>query len=189
MITLAFIVQVLQQLGVNYRSSSIVVDDTQDEETAKQTITSAYETGDVLRAGVRAPDAPELRVLSGSPTTTTRLFDIFHSTHHTVLFLLHGTGSDVEANIPPVLDVLSRLQTGVVRTVVIYAKGSTLDNNDTVKRADIVMEDRAGHAFDAYGSEEGESRIVVVRPDGYIGAIVKDAEGVKRYLRKVFVGF
>lgn len=106
-----------------------------------------------------------------------------------MLFLLHGTGSDVEANIPPVLDVLSRLQTGVVRTVVIYAKGSTLDNNDTVKRADIVMEDRAGHAFDAYGSEEGESRIVVVRPDGYIGAIVKDAEGVKRYLRKVFVGF
>lgn len=182
-------VQVLQQLGVNYRSSSIVVDDTQDEETEKQTVTSAYETDDVLRGGVRAPDAPELRVLHSSSATTTRLFDIFHSTHHTVLFLLPKTDSDATVEMPAVLDSLARLQVGAARTVAIYAKGSAPKNDSPASRTDLVLEDHAGHAFDAYGSKEGEARIVIVRPDGYVGAIVKGAEGVRRYLGKVFVGF
>lgn len=180
----------MKQLGVNYRSSSIVVDDTQDEETAKQTVTSAYETDGVLRGGVRAPDAPQLRVLHGdSATTTTRLFDIYCSTHHTVLFLLPNAASDAAAEISAVHDLLARLPTGTVRTVVIYAQRSSPDSDKIGGWIDVVLEDQAGHAFDAYGSEEGEFRIVVVRPDGYVGAIVKGAEGVRKYFGKVFVGF
>ena len=53
-------------------------------------------------------------------------------------------------------------------------------------RADIVV-DAAGHAYWAYLTAKGETRVVVVRPDGVAGAIVRGAEGVKAYVEKIFV--
>lgn len=49
-----------------------------------------------------------------------------------------------------------------------------------------VLIDQAGHAYRGYVVEEGEIEIVVVRPDGVVGAIVRGAAGLERYFEGVF---
>jgi len=51
----------------------------------------------------------------------------------------------------------------------------------------MVLEDTKGHASASYHSElQGGCDIVVVRPDGIIGAVVRGAEGVERYFGRIF---
>ena len=50
-----------------------------------------------------------------------------------------------------------------------------------------VFEDCDGHAYDAYKGAEGANGIVIIRPDGVTGAIVKDVDWVERYFRAIFV--
>ncbi|KAI5982022.1 hypothetical protein EDC04DRAFT_1900040 [Pisolithus marmoratus] len=91
-------------LGVNYRTSPIIVDEFISTPTSgAAAVYSAYgETQEgILRAGDLAPDAPGLvPVISPGHTSVnirsgpqsnemagrTRMFDIFASTHHTVIF-------------------------------------------------------------------------------------------------------
>lgn len=49
--------------------------------------------------------------------------------------------------------------------------------------ADLKFEDRMGHAREAYAVGH---RIVVVRPDGIVGAIVHGEDGLKRYFGGIF---
>lgn len=179
--------QVLHQLGVNYRSSSVVVDDFQDKTEVIQTVTSAYETDGVLRAGCRAPEAPELRVLQGptSNVTPMRLFDIFRATYHTVLFFLPRAEDNGPADVNAVLDLFARLGPDASRSVAIYPKDMFPAAN-TSPRFSFVVEDQAGHAFEGYAVVPGEVRIVVVRPDGYVGAMAKGISGIKEYTGNVF---
>ena len=67
----------LNMLGVNYRTSPIVVDEFTNAEPV-----NAYRVLDEgeLVAGDRAPDAPGLVVLAGGAET--RLFDVFSPTYH-----------------------------------------------------------------------------------------------------------
>ena len=60
------------------------------------------------------------------------------------------------------------------------------ESSAVTSRADVVV-DSVGHAYRAYLTEKGEKRVVVVRPDGVAGAIVRGAEGVRAYIEKVFV--
>jgi hypothetical protein len=46
--------------------------------------------------------------------------------------------------------------------------------------------DRDGYAHSAYLVEKDKANIVVVRPDGFIGAIVMDAAGMQRYFTNIF---
>lgn len=170
---------ILYQLGVNYRSSSIVLDEFQEEDPAKATVTSPYESDGVLRAGDRAPDAPHL--LNVRTQKETAVFDIFRPFLHTVLLLKTVDGDD--ADVGNTSKYVGNLPHGVLQTVVIYAKGTHASSS--VIDADLVLEDRLGHAFDAY-SHKGQSRIVIVRPDGYVGAIARGVEGVQQYFSKVF---
>jgi hypothetical protein len=50
------------------------------------------------------------------------------------------------------------------------------------------LEDREGHAYAGYtgGMAEGEASIVMVRPDGMIGAVVSEAQDIERYRKLIF---
>lgn len=151
---------ITNQLGVNYRSSSIVVDEFQDAEMETSTVTSAYESGDILRAGARAPEVPHLLDLSRFERTLS-LLDILKPDVHTILVLCSGSGA--ESNAVGVVEYLRGLPTGIVQPTIIVPKGSdTLSHLPNVK---FVLRDTEGLAFQAYGAVEGEERAIVILPD------------------------
>jgi hypothetical protein len=156
--------QKLTMLGVNCRWSPIVID-----EVTKAELVNAYRVLDetTLVAGDRAPDAPGLTVVkAGAQVSETRFFDLFKATYHTVLVFGPDVGSTED-----IIGVLSSYSRDIIRTV--------------ASEVDVVV-DAAGHAYRAYLTEKGEKKVVVVRPDGVAGAIVRGAEGVKAYLGKIF---
>ena len=163
----------LNMLGVNYRTSSIVVDEFTNAEPV-----NAYRVIDEgeLVAGDRAPDAPGL--IPTANGAETRLFDVFSATYHTVLVFTPDASATTD-----ILEVLRRYPEGVVRPVIVLPQGS---NTTTVGQVDVVVDD-GGHAYRAYLAVKGEQKVVVVRPDGVVGAIVHGAEGVGAYFGKIFV--
>ncbi|KAJ3571819.1 hypothetical protein NP233_g3493 [Leucocoprinus birnbaumii] len=194
----------LLQLGVNYRWSSIVLDERRAIEDREEADTyrsylADYEyfvqgqqeaINDIgvdsygssvdghLRAGDRAPDASDLvdRSATSLFRTTYTLFQIFGSSYHTVLIFSNL------ANPTPILALCKLYPTGTVRSVIVTPRGRPASDAD-VQNADMVLEDSNGYAHDAYimGNSCG---IVVVRPDGAVGAIVQD----RRWLHKYFLG-
>ena len=175
----------LHQLGVNYRWSSIVVDQSTDSDTGPgaREAHSAYdvEAGGLLGAGDRAPDAPGLVKVNfdnQKSSESTRLFKLLSPTYHTVL--IFAEAADVHAT----LQAIARFPKDIVQTVVLLRAGTTNTIQDV---ACDVFEDRDGHAYDAYKGAEGPNGIVVIRPDGVTGAIVKDVDWVERYFGTVFV--
>ncbi|KAI5982314.1 FAD binding domain-containing protein [Pisolithus albus] len=199
----------LYMLGVNYRSSPIVV----DEFAPAQEVSDAYREiqEGVLRAGDRAPDAPGLvpiitpnraphLISSGSqsavpPSTgmggSTRMFDIIGSTHHTVIIFAPALA------VPAVRSILVTLQRVVPRelvTRVVVLPGSasepdshleTSSEGDQAIEAEVLV-DHAGHAYRGYIVESQEVKVVVVRPDGVVGAIVRGVTGLEQYFEGVF---
>ncbi|KAJ7754143.1 FAD binding domain-containing protein [Mycena maculata] len=169
----------LSMLGVNYAGSSIVL----EGEGASRAGSDAYtkvEGGRVL-AAYRAPDAPGL-VRVGSADAPTTLFAIFCATAHSVLVF----GGDAAAR-TSVADVVARLPKDSAQLVVLLQQGATSGVESEVSAGATVLEDRAWHAYRGYGLDAGELTIVVVRPDGVVGAVVSAAEGVETYFRKIFV--
>jgi 2-polyprenyl-6-methoxyphenol hydroxylase-like FAD-dependent oxidoreductase len=160
----------LDMLGVNYRFSPIVRDEF--SEAGPVSSYRVLEEG-VLAAGDRAPDAPELRV--GADGGATSLFAVFSPKQHTVLVF----GPDV-ASATDILGTLSTYPRAPVRLVVVLPQGSAASEVD-------VLVDEAGHAYRGYLAERGDRRVVVVRPDGVVGAMVRGAEGVTAYFEKIFV--
>ncbi|CCM01288.1 uncharacterized protein FIBRA_03337 [Fibroporia radiculosa] len=168
----------LKQLGINCRWSSIVVDErhssTSEEEREPL---DAYSGDGILRAGDRAPDAPGLVGASASTNAeTTSLFRVFKPSHHTVLLF-----SAEPTKVAPALDALKGYPEEVICTMVIYPKDAT-----AVDGAEQNFMDRDGHAFAGYGVSADETIIVVVRPDGVVGCVVRGVEGLKTYFRGVF---
>ncbi|KAF9230311.1 FAD binding domain-containing protein [Melanogaster broomeanus] len=163
----------LDMLGINYRFSPIV-----REEFSADGPVSAYrvlEEG-VLVAGDRAPDAPRLRL--GADDGATSLFAVFSPKRHTVLVF----GPDV-ASAADILDALSTYPRAALHSVVVLPQASGTAATSEVD----VLVDEAGHAYRGYLAAKGERRVVVVRPDGVVGAIVRGAEGVTAYFEKIFV--
>lgn len=162
----------LRQLGVNYRASPVIVDETPigEEETI-----DPYRSGNdsTIRGGDRAPDAPGL-VFASDSTCKTSLFDVFGSSFHTVLVF-----SDENA---AVLDTLKCYPAGTVKSVVIVPHQPT-----GAILADYVLIDGDGYAYKHYNIAAKSTKVVVVRPDGIIGALVSGVEGLKRYFKEVFV--
>ncbi|KAK0421799.1 hypothetical protein EV421DRAFT_1915109 [Armillaria borealis] len=130
-----------------------------DEEGTPESV-DPYRSGEggALRAGDRAPDAPGLLYCPRDEKTC--LFDIFRTSYHTVLIFPAGTVKSVvilQQNAAPVVD------------------GSP---------ADFVLTDGDGYARKHYNDRDG---IVVVRPDGMIGALVGGVDGLKRYFKGIFL--
>ncbi|KAK0239289.1 FAD binding domain-containing protein [Armillaria nabsnona] len=161
----------LYQFGVNYRGSPIVI----DEEGTPESV-DPYRSGEggPLRAGDRAPDAPGLVSSQGEKTS---LFDIFHTSYHTVLIF---AGADLE--IKAILDLLKVYPAGAVKSVVILHQNAApaVDGSPP----DFVLADGDGYARKHYNDRDG---IVVVRPDGMIGALVGGVDGLKRYFKGIFL--
>ncbi|KAI6033343.1 FAD binding domain-containing protein [Pisolithus marmoratus] len=200
----------MYMLGVNYRTSPIVIDD-----SGMPAVQKAYgeiQEG-ILRAGDRAPDAPGLvsvitanhgphRTSRGSRSAvslssgmagSTRMFDTFASTHHTVIIFTPTLAA------PLVQSVLATLQQVVPkelvkRVVVLPGSPSELDghvesrmSSEEDQAIDIeVLVDQAGQAYRGYIVEKQETKVVVVRPDGVAGAVVRDVTGLTQYFEGVF---
>jgi len=56
-----------------------------------------------------------------------------------------------------------------------------------IRDADFVLEDRDGHAHDAYAPGQ-ICGVVVIRPDGMVGAIVQDEQWLHKYFMGIFFG-
>ncbi|KAI6108290.1 FAD binding domain-containing protein [Pisolithus sp. B1] len=201
-------------LGVNYRSSPIVVDEfaLTSEASVAHSAYGEIQEG-ILRAGDRAPDAPGLvsvttlnraqRLVSsgsysavslpGGVVGSTRMFDIFTSTHHTVIIFAPTSV------VPVVQPILVTLQEAVSKQLVqrvVVLPGSHPEPGGHVESrtssgegetVDVkVLVDQVGRAYRGYVVEEGEIKVVVVRPDGVVGAIVRGVAGLVRYFEGVF---
>ncbi|KZT05380.1 monooxygenase [Laetiporus sulphureus 93-53] len=178
----------LNQLGVNYCWSSIVVDERTPctAEEKAELIDSAYGGGEGIRAGDRAPDAPGLLVIHerekvDDEHNITSLFHIFRPGSHTAL--IFSAESD---SIGSVLKATELYPEGLVRSVVVLPQ--TAPECADVQSADLLLSDGSGHAYEGYAVSptRGGLTIVIVRPDGVIGGIVLGVDGLKEYFRNVF---
>lgn len=164
----------LSMLGINYRGSSIILEDT-DTAVPDGGAYARPEAGRVV-PGYRAPDAPGL-VEPGS-TVPTRLFAVFGTAFHTVLVFGGDTASHVSVG-----EILRRFPDGVVLSLLLSPAGTNLPNSGLNK----VLEDRDGHAYAGYGAVLDKLTVVVVRPDGVVGAVVSEVKGIEEYFRLIFV--
>ncbi|KAJ7696576.1 FAD binding domain-containing protein [Mycena rosella] len=166
----------LSMLSINYRWSSIVVDE-QHEDT-KNIARDPYGTEfRDLRAGDRAPDAPELKDLVNGGQAK-RLFDVLDVSRHTVLVF-----SASPERYSAVLETLSRFPQGTTRCVAIVPSGASAVD---IHGSDIILEDTQKHAYSSYGFKMG-CDIAVVRPDGVLGAVVRSSVGLEQYFRQILV--
>ena len=171
----------INQLGVNYRGSSIVVDQSTGFNAGPDArkLYSAYDVGvgGPLLAGDRAPDASELvKIDNEKSSESTRLFKLLSPTRHTVL--VFAKVADISAT----LAVIAKYPKELVRPVVLLHAGTTDLIQDT---ACDVFEDRGGHVYHAY--KGAEDKTIIIRPDGVIGAIVRDVDWLERYFSTLFV--
>ena len=173
----------LMQLGVNYRGSSILVDERNAGGNDSDNGADSYTVDGFVRAGDRAPDAPGLSGGSGP----SRLFDIFKPYRHTAL--LFASWDEIEKT-KSVIQLLQRYPQGTICSVLLYPQAA---HNKQVadSGADFVLEDQNGHAFEGYGIAKDTNPssgliVVIVRPDGVIGSIVYGVEGVHKYFKIIF---
>ncbi len=181
----------LFQLDVNYRWSDIVLDERFDDEgkAKQQQHSTAYGVeGHDIRAGDRAPDAPDLLVLTKATGTViseteegrrTRFFDVYTPDSHTiVLFGAPKVALDI-------LQSLHEFPAGLARAVVVLPQHAQFEGVESVPAFDLVLRDASGHAFKEYGLSPDAIHVVIVRPDGVIGAFVKGTEGVNKYFNTI----
>lgn len=175
----------LFQLTVNYRWSPIVYDE-RFKDTGNRVAINAYGSDDQeVRAGDRAPDAPELIQLTSSTTehSVSCLFDLFLPQKHTILLF---SPSLSEEKIPALLVPLQKLEKNLFQVAIILNSESIID--DSISLHHTVFKDAGGHAFSGYGIKDirEEPLAVVVRPDAMIGAFIRSASGLEEYLSNVF---
>ncbi|TFK48063.1 hypothetical protein OE88DRAFT_1714275 [Heliocybe sulcata] len=187
--------KIMFQLGINYRWSPVVLDEEADDErvvSVDEARLTAYGSAmgaseDRVHAGDRAPDAPFLVLLKPKPTDksvgpgTKRLFDFLKPTHHTVL-IFSGT-------VDGAVEILQELPPLVARSLVVLPTMTPVEKlvyKDTWESAHCVVKDSYGYAYKFYSVDPTKTKAVIVRPDGVVGAVVKGAEGVKRYFSLVF---
>ena len=168
----------LHQFGVHCRWSSIVLDErTPKEDGPVDPYGRNHSPADVVRAGERAPDAPGLAVLGAAEMTT--LFKLFGVSHHTVLIFSDGTDRD-----GAVLSALKAYPADSVRTVLI--REGTNGSHSESEKADVDVIDEDWQAHEGYQVQKGEFLVVVVRPDGVVGAIVCGSNGTRKYFAQLF---
>lgn len=175
----------LFQLDINYRWSSIVLDErfTKDGSEVK----NAYGIeGQDLRAGDRAPDAPGLTQIGAKQDDhiITRLFDVFDPTCHTALIFASNPS---DANTRALIDSHTKIPPGLVRTALILPQ--SLPNADIgSSNTDFVFVDSEGHAYKGYSLEASAERsaVFIVRPDAMVGAFASSPITIESYFSKVF---
>ncbi|TFY54307.1 hypothetical protein EVJ58_g8943 [Rhodofomes roseus] len=171
----------LKMLGINYRWSSIVVDERTPKAESPNDV-NPYGSGNdsELRAGDRAPEAPDLvPVRTGEADGATSLFNVFRPMHHTVL-LFNLPAEEMEQ----LLQAAQKYQAGSVKTVLVFPQGTS--DPHIAGQPDLVVVDKGGHAYAGYLVSPEKPTIVIVRPDGVIGGIAYGLKGFETYFRGVF---
>jgi hypothetical protein len=168
---------ILFMLGINCRFSNIVL----DEFAIPGKPINAYGVLDEanLEAGDRAPDAPNMLQLGGGESDAKTLFSLYRPWYHTVLVFAPSP-----ADATPVLGALDSYEKSAVRSAVVLPSSASVTS--VASPADLVFVDQKGHAYSAYLVEAGQTKVFVIRPDGVVGAIVRGAEGVKKYFSGIF---
>ncbi|KAI0039056.1 hypothetical protein FA95DRAFT_1103746 [Auriscalpium vulgare] len=169
----------LLMLGVHYRWSSLVLDQRQAGKVEEAINTYGSSIVSSIRAGDRAPDAPGLvNIRTGD---ICRLFDVYKVTYHTVLIFI-----DQAEDAGPALNTIARYPVGRIYSVVIYPS-STAGIVD-VPGADLAVHDHDHHACVGYGVPSGAETkdLVIVRPDGFVGALVSGDVGVESYFHNIY---
>jgi hypothetical protein len=178
--------QNLNQLGIHYSWSPVIVDDIKKAPTKDdmaQGNVDVYTSGSDLHAGDRAPGATGLVSLDGAGEAS--LFDLFSASSHLGLIFVGA-----EADTKDVSSMLAALQVAgsdLVRPTLVYAeKPETLPEGGA--QAFRVFVDRDGHASAAYKPQRyGPVAAAIVRPDGIVGAMVRDPKSVQAYFGKIYV--
>jgi hypothetical protein len=171
----------LFMLRINYRFSSIVLDEFRTPVEGKPINTyGMLDEVPHLEAGDRAPDAPKLLHIQSKDSDVTTLFNIYRPWYHTVLVF-----APTPADATPILTALESCDKSVVRSIVILPSSAPAAH--VASPADLVLLDQEGNAYSAYFVEASETKVFVIRPDGVVGAIVRGAEGVKKFLSKIFL--
>ncbi|KAI0338365.1 hypothetical protein BDW22DRAFT_1432608 [Trametopsis cervina] len=163
---------IFRQLGVNYRWSSIVLDEQPGNSSSEEMAAYLPENNAELHAGDRAPDAPDLKSAEGDGITS--LFSIYKPVRHTLL-LFAPSEDDVTA----LRVILGSIPQGMVYTVVILPSDHSA--NATSSGVDEILVDKDGYAHSAYHPVKQGFSTFIIRPDGVIGAILKDVNSVKKY--------
>ena len=171
----------LTQLGVNYRGSSIIgEDDIRGLTTTVKVCGYNKDSETAACPGDRAPEVPSL-INARDEHKHETLFGIFSSSHHSVLVFAKKYEEDSALALS---SVINRLPENTVRCVLILPSVSNVNELGMVY--DEVFIDSGGHGHSNYGLPSHQSYFVVVRPDGVVGARVREVAGVERYFQKIF---
>ena len=170
----------MNQLGVNYRGSSIIGEDDIRGTTPNKVSGYNKDSESAACPGDRAPEVPSLISATGEHKCGT-LFGIFSPSHHTVLVFAKKYE---EYPALALSSVINRLAENTVRSVLILPSESNVNELGVVY--DEVFIDSGGHGLSSYGLPSDQSYFVVVRPDGVVGARVHEVAGVERYFQKIF---
>ena len=168
----------LRQLDINYRWSPIVFDHrgkgdlNEDELKARAYV--GY-PGEPVRAGDRAPEAPGLVDATGKETS---LFEVFKPYRHTLLIFVPGEATVEAQEVGAAAQASSVFGTSKVLIIGDEGVPTAVDGASA-------YHDKEGHAQKAYDVNGQVLTAVVVRPDGYIGAIVHDVDGLQTYMSRV----
>ena len=167
-------------LSVNYRFSPLVLDARGDGGiTLDEMRAHAYEgygPDGGVRAGDRAPQAPGLVDVRG---VTTSLFDVLKPDVHTDLFFTSGTSKE-DGKVAAAVKEVQSYPAGSAQVVIIGSSGVPVAVDGMA-----VYHDKEGYAARGLKVESDTPNVVVIRPDGYIGAFVHDAAGVRDYFARV----
>ncbi|KAJ3868470.1 monooxygenase [Lentinula novae-zelandiae] len=173
----------LRQLGINYRGAPLVSD---EKFTDKDEVNDPYRSGDdgTARAGDRAPDAPCLAQLGVDETSSTvSLFDLLNTTQHSALVFPGSTGRDFADE---VIGTLHEYPSNLLKSIFILPRAS--DSASSFTLADTTLVDTEGHAYSGYHVAHDTPTVFIVRPDGYIGALVTSGRlGIRNYFSRIFL--
>lgn len=175
----------LYQLDIHYRWSTVIFDERYDDKEAKAATDVYGVSGRDTRAGDRAPDAPNLLVLTGEKKdTATRLFDIFNPTKHIVLIFTSSASAD---NALTLIEPLKGLGEDDLRRVLVLPRSSNPSLDWNLAGVEILL-DSEGHAYAGYGvkADNDAPVAIIVRPDGMVGAFATTEAGTRRYIEAVF---
>ncbi|KAI3600673.1 putative monooxygenase [Moniliophthora roreri] len=157
----------LRRLGITYRNSPIIVDERYPNEDAK---VDPYRSGldGTVHAGDRAPEAPGLKLWESGEKTS--IFEVFNTTSHTLLLFGKST-----SGVQDLLEVMKKYPRNLVKSVLVLPQTSAPSSVSEKAPFDKIFVDVDGHAYQNYRVTPGDSFAVLVRPDGYIGALAKGA--------------
>jgi len=164
------------QLGVNYRGSSIIYEDETNEPAIKW---PGYnkDSETAARAGDRAPEATKLSPADAQDESTS-LFSIFSPSKHTVL-CFSGSEDDRKS----LFGFVKTLPKGIVQSAVVLKPNAPFPSDNV---CDLVLVDHEGHAHNGYNVADDTFSVFVIRPDGVIGARIRSVQGVEEYFKRLF---